>query len=99
MQKQRRRAPLQSPPVKPSVLQTEAQLVSLKHIPLNLWLCDSHFLPSAIIGPISAIITFTYILLKAQKKNKSKQAYDDKNVIYQWPQAAAAAGKQLGRDA
>lgn len=53
VQKQRRRKPRQWPPRKPSVWHTAAQLAFLTHIPLKRWLCDSHVLASAAIGPIS----------------------------------------------
>ncbi|MCD9638996.1 hypothetical protein HAX54_023233 [Datura stramonium] len=53
-EKHRRRRPLQLPSIKPSVWQMEAQLVSLTHAPLKLWLCDTQVLASALlIGPIS----------------------------------------------
>ncbi|KAF5777521.1 hypothetical protein HanXRQr2_Chr12g0536671 [Helianthus annuus] len=35
----------------PSDWHTLLQLVSLKQIPLNLWLGDSHILPSTTTGP------------------------------------------------
>ncbi|EYU18232.1 hypothetical protein MIMGU_mgv1a015502mg [Erythranthe guttata] len=63
VQKQRRRKPWQSPPEKPSLWQTNLQLVSLTQGPLKRWLCDKHVLASPTIGPISAFF-FQLIIYK-----------------------------------
>lgn len=62
MQKQRRRNPRQWPPLKPSVWQTEPQLLLLKHNPLNRWLCDSQVLASATISVAKIIINIRRIV-------------------------------------
>ncbi|MFS7993663.1 hypothetical protein Hanom_Chr12g01096761 [Helianthus anomalus] len=51
MQKHRRRKPMHFPLGNPSDWHTLLQLVSLKQIPLNLWLGVSHVLPSTTTGP------------------------------------------------
>jgi len=61
VQKQRRRKPRQSPPVKPSPLHTDAQLLSRAHGPLNLWLLDSHLLASPVFTAISARFHVNFI--------------------------------------
>jgi hypothetical protein len=86
VQKQRWRRPLHTPPVKPSVRQTFAQLASLEQGPLKRKLCDSHFLADTIVtGPpcvpakrkqtcviytMFFLHVYLYIMAKAYRCNK-----------------------------
>uniref|UniRef100_A0A1J3JJG0 Uncharacterized protein n=1 Tax=Noccaea caerulescens TaxID=107243 RepID=A0A1J3JJG0_NOCCA len=93
VQKQRRRSPRHLPPPKPSPWHTFPQLLWLTHVPLNLWLADSHVRASTATGPIpvatnimnkrrtAEIKRIEIFIFRERKKISKRERWLETNVV------------------